>query len=761
MIQLINRIISILFLLANLSAAQDWIKNCPGIPLETGLVWDWVTRTNGLPGNRGAVDSMKLAGIDIVHLSIASPGKMDTITKWLGTGFRVLPFRSTDKDGNAYNWIQHYTDAKYSIWEAEGTSLGSEDAGLVRINSSKTEVYNYGKATLVRRKGNVSNSIDQLTEGPYYTQDVRYYTAQDNNLKPIVYNAKFYLMLENNNPPARYNPLDTICILQVTSSINTTPTMLKTTTVIKERILVRADFKYLNKIDTASVDYVLEPQIYPKNDQLKPGPRNSYGYIQFKVIWHGKTNSKGKPDYLLSFDKVILSDVRGRELIADTLETGARKKIKDQDNNLHSYYDDIPGWIGIDEPVSIDIFEPIRIVNELLKTKTKNQRPLRIPFMGSWSGYYDVSHNKFGAMGKSKWKIFRLRTGHTSIIQNFYLYEYPYRSNASPCNCNSYRDKNIRVLAEMNYKQAYQLDPYFGASIQCGAIKNKQAFQRNIHRHELLYNANLALMYGAKYLQLWNYFAQTKTSASTGYANHGIVDWEPDIFRTIYTDKYFMLRDTLNLRLEGWFGQTIKHLIPEFEKNSLGVVFSPGNENVEYIKDIKLLSTPADSIPIFDVGFFSNPNSPDPTGTEDRYFMLLKRYYPQSLGLQNFKLSFTGMTDYNNWQVTDFIDSVTYTISPNKNGEYFSNQFKLLKGDAIFYRLAPVIKFGGKLLYNETTTSGTTLHNDMIIEKDATLIVDGTYNANANITVKTGGKIVKINNGKIIFGSGKRLIVKD
>ena len=85
MIQLINRIISILFLLANLSAAQDWIKNCPGIPLETGLVWDWVTRTNGLPGNRGAVDSMKLAGIDIVHLSIASPGKMDTITKWLDT----------------------------------------------------------------------------------------------------------------------------------------------------------------------------------------------------------------------------------------------------------------------------------------------------------------------------------------------------------------------------------------------------------------------------------------------------------------------------------------------------------------------------------------------------------------------------------------------------------------------------------------------------------------------------------------------------
>ena len=59
------------FLIAfiNLAQAQDWIKNFSGIPLETALVWDWVTRTNGLPGNREAVDSMKLAGIDMVHTS--------------------------------------------------------------------------------------------------------------------------------------------------------------------------------------------------------------------------------------------------------------------------------------------------------------------------------------------------------------------------------------------------------------------------------------------------------------------------------------------------------------------------------------------------------------------------------------------------------------------------------------------------------------------------------------------------------------------
>ncbi|MBP9583463.1 MAG: hypothetical protein KBE38_14985, partial [Ignavibacterium sp.] len=59
----------VLFLLTNFSQSQDWIKEYPGIPLETGLVWDWITTPGGLIGNRGAVDSMKLAGIDIVRLS--------------------------------------------------------------------------------------------------------------------------------------------------------------------------------------------------------------------------------------------------------------------------------------------------------------------------------------------------------------------------------------------------------------------------------------------------------------------------------------------------------------------------------------------------------------------------------------------------------------------------------------------------------------------------------------------------------------------
>ncbi|HMN18480.1 MAG TPA: hypothetical protein PKD03_12770 [Ignavibacteriaceae bacterium] len=455
----------ILFLFTSLSQAQDWIKEYPGIPLETGLVWDWVTLpSNGLPGNHGAVDSMKLAGIDILRLSKVSIGRIDTITKWLGSGFRVLPFSSVDQSSNVFNWIQHYTDAKYSVWEAEGTSLGPDDAGLVQKDASKTEEYQYGSSTLIRRRANVNNSVDQFTEGPYYDQDVHYYAAQNNKLDTIHYNAKFYLMLQNNNPPIPYNPQDTICILQVTYSKQVTPDSLKITKVIDSVIVKRNSFEQLGIIDTVSIDYNLANTIPLESSDYTPGiqntfkidsipgPRDGRGYIQFKVIWTGKSNSQGKPGYLLSFDKVILSDERGRELIKDTLEIFARKRIKDQDDVLSSYHNDIAGWIGIDEPVSIDIFEPIRIVKNILESKTNNRRPLRIPFMGSWSGYWDVASNIFGAQGKSGWKVFNLRVGSTPIVQNFYLYEYPYRSNAYPCDCLSYRDRNIRVVAEMNYK---------------------------------------------------------------------------------------------------------------------------------------------------------------------------------------------------------------------------------------------------------------------------------------------------------------------
>ncbi|MBP9583433.1 MAG: hypothetical protein KBE38_14835, partial [Ignavibacterium sp.] len=429
-IGLVKTLFFIFLLFANLLQAQDWIKDYQGIPIESELIWDWVTRPNGLPGNRGAVDSMHLAGVDIVRLQLADPDKMVTMHNWKTTGFRVFPFKSADQQGNQFNWIQHYCDAKYSVWEAEGSSLGIDDAALKRKDPTKTEIYSFGNSTLVRRIDSVANSVDQLTEGPYYVQDVHYYASQEGDCRDVQYKATFSLMLQNNTPAVPYNPSDIICVLQVTYSKNDSPTSLDTTIIIEERILRRNDFDNLNIIDTISIDYSLantialessgntpNPQYTFKADLGCPGLRDDRKYIEFKVIWKGNSNANGKPGYLLSFDKVVVSDERGREL-KDPLSP-AVQRIKDQDESLITYEEDIPGWIGIDEPESIDIFEPIRIVKEVLQTTTNSKRPLRIPFMGFWDGVWESINNPFGTNHLSPHKEFFMRTnGLVNIWQN-------------------------------------------------------------------------------------------------------------------------------------------------------------------------------------------------------------------------------------------------------------------------------------------------------------------------------------------------------
>ena len=85
---------------------------------------------------------------------------------------------------------------------------------------------------------------------------------------------------------------------------------------------------------------------------------------------------------------------------------------------------------------------------------------------------------------------------------------------------------NINVITELNYKKAYELDNKFGISIQCGEVLNTQAFQRDIEPVELLYNTNLALMYGAKYLSLYSYMAQRSIdSCHLGLLCKGLVNF--------------------------------------------------------------------------------------------------------------------------------------------------------------------------------------------------------------------------------------------
>jgi hypothetical protein len=442
----------------------DWIRQYEGIPIKAALHWDWVR------DNPDAVIKMKNAGVNIIHTNIgvkdgqalAPDSQMHTIDT---LGLVVIPVRSRQtKTSPMLNWIQHYTDAKYSVWEAEGNP--AYDANL-EYDSDVMEPKTSGD-TLKYIKLKPAFSAQQnieLIKGPYYIQDVNYYASNNDTLKIVPYFASFRLMLEENplySDTVQVTESEPICIIQVTQSYiantTTTPWQLGCEYPIKERTLTRADFEELNLFyefrldpDNPLFDYRLDSdscQSAPASQEIDqytfhsylgygepvPGPRTSRKYIQFKVIWLGKLQ------YLLSIDKVTVSDERGKALISDILEIGPRKEVKDQANSLNNYNAEglVTGWLGIDEPVSIDIFEPIKIVTQILDDNSQSKRPLWLPWMGRWDGAWnDSSPNNLGAMKLSPWLEFKKRVGKGNIIQNVYMFD-------SPCGPDSPQEHSIQ-----------------------------------------------------------------------------------------------------------------------------------------------------------------------------------------------------------------------------------------------------------------------------------------------------------------------------
>jgi hypothetical protein len=378
-------------------APADLIRLYEGIPIKTDLHWDWVIN------NPADVDSMVNAGVDIIHTHI---GVKDTelinIGQQMSTiddlNLIVMPVKSSTGSG-VLNWIQHYTDAKYSVWEAEGND--NYGANLIFYNSEMEDSVMVVRGSGSNRYLRLSPSAASLQDttliwGPYYSQDVKYLTSQDGILRVIPYLAEFGLKLEHNpyNPPVEDNPEDTICVIQVTqSSVGTGPWRLTCTDVIKEREITRGDFQQLNVFQNFLFHNTLDSAYYTllNNycDSTATGPQQHTfhsrlgteeefigrwirNYIEYKVIW------KGNSQYLLSIDKVTLSDERGRELFVDPDSTLIyRQRIIAQANSLNSYNADglVVGWLGIDEPVSIDIFEPIRLVTQILDDNSQRKRP--------------------------------------------------------------------------------------------------------------------------------------------------------------------------------------------------------------------------------------------------------------------------------------------------------------------------------------------------------------------------------------------------
>lgn len=765
----ILQILAVLIVLVSVEAySQNPLKDFDGIPIMTGLPdWGWTQP------NLVHIDSMKKAGIDFVNIQVDNNTQMNALTN---LGLKVIPNQS-----KGLNYIQYYTDAKYTVWETEDTP---QDTSY--LQHDPTVMYDTGDGihTYIKLRSEAANNVDTLVWGPYYSQHV--YELDPNSEHVLAdYTAAFNMKLELNTAypdtvtPENMN--DTICIIQVTQSyIATSPDWhLACTYVVQDSIIPRWKFLSLNLFQDFNLIYTLDSNACYEASPSIPPPQHhiaSYSgnpiedidlqgliqrhYIEFKVIW------LGNPRYLISIDKITVYDQKGYDLIAGEDTLVAKGHLLQQASSLSTYNNYVAGWFGIDEPNSIDNYLPIKRVIEILNNYSNNTRPLWLALMGKWDGVYNHHGDKFGTYHLSPWKEMKKRIGSMNVWQDVYYLDYPYRYNYggsdTACNCTDYRAENIEITAELNYKQAHDISTDYGVSIQCGEIHIPgTAEQRNIFGHELLYETNLALLEGAKFLTLYTYFAQCDTDGTgcgepcTG-TSHGIIDFYCGTY--FYTGKYDTLYRIINPRLKGCLGKTLKNAIADTQFVAWDAVDATdmeggyfgisGYDKLERINSIGTIESPICDI---ELGFFHNKDDAD-----KKYFMALNRYFSNQSRLV---FSLKNLNEYNNWELRDYIEDSRITLNAIYTGTAFFND-TIGRGDARLYSVLPVVKYGGKLIADETISVPTTLHDDMTIENGATLYVNSAYTAKGNIIVKNGGKIVGGANGTINFDHGYQIFVE-
>ena len=216
-----------------------------------------------------------------------------------------------------------------------------------------------------------------------------------------------------------------------------------------------------------------------------------------------------------------------------------------------------------------------------------------------------------------------------------------------------YKIRNINILIDSVLDRLNDIDSIFSMTLFCGKYEIA-----NIHRAptttEMLYEANIKLMsYGAKALALYRYFGADNDTNFTGLVNYDSTYNDPETGHYRYTDRYWFVRNTLAPRLRGWFGKTLRSISQTEQIPAMNF-----DTRYNFIERISYNACGGHDFPspVFDLGFFTK-DSKD-------YFMIVSRYYNTVVCPLDIKIHYMS-NPFNNYRVTDFIDSTVTTITDN------------------------------------------------------------------------------------------------
>jgi hypothetical protein len=262
---------------------------------------------------------------------------------------------------------------------------------------------------------------------------------------------------------------------------------------------------------------------------------------------------------------------------------------------------------------------------------------------------------------------------------------------------------------------------------------------------ELSATIMLALAHGSKGIMFWNYDSYSSSSAYCGpYYVDCIVDDQ-----LVPTSLYDLIKNNLAPRLNGTLGSTLLNL--DYSGNYLPLKrFNSPNSLPPAHFDFLTMTFNGNGDCNFHSGFFEKSSQPD-----NNYFLTANIL---TTSANNVNIAVTKSNqNYTNYRFRNVEPQFGFDTTFNSS---LNIDYNFPAGEGYLFQVAPVVLYGGRLLYNETVGANWTLSDDMIIENGATLTVTGTYNVNANITVKDGGSIKTVDGGEIKFVPGKKLIIE-
>lgn len=424
----------------------------------------------------------------------------------------------------------------------------------------------------------------------------------------------------------------------------------------------------------------------------------------FSLDWSG--NVKVYVDFIEVVDDYIWNSFNG-----------AKSIIQSYANNYNNI-SNIAYWYTKDEPQTIDQYAPYNILNNFVKQISK---PLITTFYSCW----DTQRENEDAV---------VRWNKEANPDRLMVDYYPFWNKESP--------SPYTKLPFLLYHQGLTLLKTANENPNFYYVGQSMAFWDTIGRRyyrkptKSEFNAHLmhALSYGAKGLMLWNYYSTFNDSAKQHYRIEGLVNknYQPDSL-------WYFIKDVFAPRLKGMLGSTLLNLT--YLKNYLQLTDgfsdfnSPNNKLTSQYANIIFQDYSTTNM---HVGLLQDKND-----LENKYFFPVNLECNPATDNKNLRLQFNNFTSYSNYRLrnienSSLLDTTFYST--------ITKDILMPAGDGYLLQAAPVVKYGGKMLYNESlpyvANKSLTLNSNMTINNNVIFNVDIKYYINGNITLKPGSKIL-------------------